>query len=148
MRKWKAERARFFPVGGPPGCLVPRVFPHHLIEHLESRAGLRPPDSPLASPAAWHQERRWRGQVRPAVCCGARTDSVGTQGPSIPAPEPASWPGSEVQPRGAGAWAPNPSRRAPHLQAGTGQAGQGVPCHSRIISSSNQTNDGVGGLQS
>ena len=84
MWKWKAKRAHFFPVGDLPGRLVPHMFPHPLIEHLESRVGLRTPDSPLASPAAWHQGRRWRGQVRPAVCRGARTDHVGPPGPRCP----------------------------------------------------------------
>lgn len=70
------------------------------------------------------------------------------QGPGVPTLEPAGWSGSEVQPRGGGAWAPHPRRRLPRLQAGTGWAGQGVPHHSRVILSSNQPNKGVGWLQS
>lgn len=120
-------------MGGPPGHLVPRVFPHHLIEHLKSRAGLRSPDSPLAPPAAWHQGRRWRGQVRPAVCCRARTDRVGPQGPSVPAPEPAGWPGSEVQPRGREHGPPTPGGE--HLAFRLAQAGRGKVCHVTLESS-------------
>ena len=50
--------------------------------------------------------------------------------------------------RGPGCGPPHPRRRSPHLQAGRGRAGQGVPHHSRVISSSNQPNKGVcGGLE-
>ena len=68
------------------------------------------------------------------------------QGPGVPTLEPAGWSGSEVQPRGAGVWAP-PTPGGDRLTFRLAEAGwgKGVPHHSRVISSSNQPNKGVGG---